>query len=133
MRRYCPGAALAVAFFAAFAAAPAETPVPVQRLRLSISSSLFQGMPEPLVVASMRPFESLLISQIGMGCDMVLTGCGAAVARHLMDGSIQIGVVEGIEYAWMKQRHPQLRHLMIAVNMEQYPQSCLIVRKGSGI
>jgi len=103
------------------------------RLKMSISSALFQGMPEALVIALMKPFESLLIAQTGMGGDILPAGNGDAVAEQLMAGKIQIGVMEGIEYAWLKQKYPQLRPLMITINTDLYPKACLVVRKGSAL
>jgi len=103
------------------------------RLKLSSSSALFQGMPEALVSALMKPFESLLIAQTGMGGDMLPAGNGDAIAEQLMAGKIQVGVIEGIEYAWLKPKYPQLRPMMITINTDLYPKACLVVRKGSGV
>src|SRR5207245_8439218 len=83
-----------------------ETRQASDKLKMSISSSLFQGMPEALVIALMKPFESLLIAQTGMGGDILPAGNGEAVAQQLLDGKIHVGVIEGIEYAWLKQKHP---------------------------
>src|SRR5262249_37737161 len=87
-----------------------------ERLRLSISTALFQGIPEPLIMAIMKPFEALLIAQTGMHGDMVSAGNGAGVMQQVMDGKVHVGVVEGIEYAWHKHRFPQLRPLVISIN-----------------
>src|SRR5437588_13039126 len=95
------GAALMISG-AAQGQAPSPTPRAPDRVQMSISSTLFQGMPEALVIALMKPFESLLIAQTGMGGDILPAGNGEAVAQQLMDGKIHVGVVEGIEYAWLK-------------------------------
>src|SRR5207302_4731362 len=61
MRGFKATAATAVAFFAIASCSLAQSsgdarPAP-DRLKMSISSSLFQGMPEALVIALMKPFE----------------------------------------------------------------------------
>ena len=100
-----------------------------ERLRISISSSLFGGTSESLVAAVMKPFEALMIAQTGMGGEVISVGNGEAVARHLMEGKIQLGVIEGIEYAWLKRKYPQLRPLMITINHDIHPRACLVARK----
>jgi ABC-type phosphate/phosphonate transport system substrate-binding protein len=112
---------------------PSAAPRTADRLKMSISSALFNGMPETLVIALMKPFESLLIAQTGMGGDILPAGDGEAIAKQLMEGKIQVGVVEGIEYAWLKQKYPQLRPMMITINTDLYPHACVVVRKGGGI
>src|SRR5207253_102364 len=62
-----------------------QTPQPGNKLTMGVSSTLFQGMPEGVVMALMKPFESLLIEQTGLGGDMVSCGDGCGVAQALMD------------------------------------------------
>ena len=66
---------------------------------MSISSALVRGRSETLLIALMKPFESLLLAQTGMGGDLIPAGNGEGIARNPMEGKIQVGVIEGIEYA----------------------------------
>ncbi len=137
MRQVWVWAALCVAITAVRTPLLAQAPLrdaapPKDRLRLSISSRLFQGMPEALVIAAMKPFEALLIAETGMAGDLIPAGDGEVVVQQLMEGKIQIAVMDGIEYAWLKPRFPQLRPLMTVVNGDVYPRACLVSRKVSG-
>jgi ABC-type phosphate/phosphonate transport system substrate-binding protein len=107
-------------------------PKPGGTLRLSISSSLFAGMPEPLVLAVLKPFGSVVSTETGMQADLVSAGDGEVVSDYLAHKRIHLGVMEGIELAWAQQKHPELRPLMLAVNQKPYARSFLIVRKDAG-
>src|SRR5262249_33981781 len=104
---------------------------PSNTLRLGISTTLFQGMPEPLVIAVMKPFEGLLIQQTGMNGELLPSGDGASVVQALTDGRLDVGVLEGIEFAWERQRHPELRPLMITINEENCLHACVVVPRNS--
>lgn len=106
-----------------------QTQQQANKVNMGVSSTLFQGMPESVVMALMKPFESLLIEQTGLGGDMVSCGDGCGVAQALLDGKIDVGVFEGIEFAWARQKHPQLRPLMITVNQEKCLHAYVVVRK----
>jgi ABC-type phosphate/phosphonate transport system substrate-binding protein len=118
----------ALALRSASAAAPAASG---HALRLGISSTLFQGMPEAIVIALMKPFEGLLIEQTGMNGELVPSGDGVGVAQSLVDGKIDVGVLEGVEFAWERQKHPDLKPLMITVNQEMSLHASIVVPKDS--
>src|SRR5262249_33280490 len=51
----------------------------------------------------------------------------------LAEEKLHIAVMEGIEFAWARQKHPELRPLMIAINQKPYVRSYLVVHKGGPI
>jgi ABC-type phosphate/phosphonate transport system substrate-binding protein len=97
-------------------------------LRMTISSTIFSGMSDKLITGMMQPFVGLLKLQTGLDGELVPTGNGMQIADSLDDNKLNIAVMEGIEFAWAREKHPDLQPLMIAVNKKPYGKSLLIVR-----
>lgn len=134
MRTLCAavtGLLICLSAFALRSGTAAAPPIAGHSLRLGISSALFQGMPEAIVIAVMKPFEGLLVEQTGMGGELVPSGDGSGVAQFLVDGNIDVGVLEGVEFAWERRKHPDLKPLMITVNQERSLHACVVVPKNS--
>jgi ABC-type phosphate/phosphonate transport system substrate-binding protein len=50
-----------------------------------------------------------------------------------MDDKVQLGIFHGVEFAWARHKHPELRPLAIAVNQERYLRAHLVVRADSKV
>jgi ABC-type phosphate/phosphonate transport system substrate-binding protein len=98
-------------------------------LRMSISNTLFDGMTDKLIAAMMQPFSGLLKIQTGIDGELIPTGSGLQIGDSLAEDKLHLGVMEGIEFAWAREKHPDLKPLMIAVNKIPYGKSVLLVRK----
>jgi ABC-type phosphate/phosphonate transport system substrate-binding protein len=99
-----------------------------QRVRIGMVGTLFRDTPQPLVVALMRPFGSMMESQTGMAGKLVPGGDALSMARQLDQGRLQLGIFHGVEFAWAQQRYPQLRPLIIAINQDRHLWAALVVR-----
>src|SRR5262249_48754353 len=44
-------------------------------------------------------------------------------------GELHLGVFEGYEFCWARQKHPGLKPLAVAVNIHRYPVAVLVVKK----
>jgi ABC-type phosphate/phosphonate transport system substrate-binding protein len=55
------------------------------------------------------------------------------LADRLAKGDIQIGVFQGVEFAWEQQRHPELTALAIAVNQGRNRHGYLLVAANSSL
>ena len=49
------------------------------------------------------------------------------------EGKAQIGIFQGIEFAWERQKHADLLPLMLVINQQSYLRPCLVVRSDSGL
>jgi len=96
---------------------------------MSISNTLFDGMTDKLITAMMQPFSALLKLQTGLDGELIQSGNGMQIADALEDNKLQLAVMEGIEFAWAREKHPDLKPLMIAVNKKPYGKTMLVVRK----
>jgi ABC-type phosphate/phosphonate transport system substrate-binding protein len=97
-------------------------------VRIGVVSSLFRDTSESLMQIVMRPFRSLLEAQTGMSGRLVSGGDAQHLGQRLKAGEIHLGIFHGIEFAWAKEKIPQLKPLLIAVNKQPYLRAHLIVK-----
>lgn len=109
---------------------PTSTPSPI---RIAVVDSFFRDIPEPLVRPLIEPFRLLMVSQTGMDGEVVLPKDALQLAQDLADEKIHVALFHGFEYAWAKQKYPDLQPLMIAVHQQKQLQVFLMVRKDSPI
>lgn len=97
-------------------------------VRIGLVSSLFRDTSEALMQIIMRPFKSLLETQTGMTGKLVSGGDAQHLGQRLKEGEIHLGIFHGVEFAWAKEKIPQLKPLLIAVNKQPFLRSHLVVR-----
>jgi ABC-type phosphate/phosphonate transport system substrate-binding protein len=98
------------------------------RVRIGMIGSLFRDIPEATVMAMMQPFGALMQAQTGVGGELVPAGDAENLGKLLADNKVQLGVFHGIEFAWARQKYPELRPLCIAVNQDIYLHAVVVVR-----
>jgi ABC-type phosphate/phosphonate transport system substrate-binding protein len=102
-------------------------------IRIGMVSTLFRDTPEPLVAVMMQPFAALMESQTGISGQLVPGGDAFHLGQLLAEDKIQIGVFHGIEFAWARQKHPELKPLMLAVNQSRYLRALVIARRDAPV
>ena len=102
-------------------------PVPAP-VRIGVVGSLFRDMPEPLVKVVTQPLGALMEAQMGMAGQLMIGGDALTLGQQLADAKLHLAVFHGIEFAWARQIHPELRPLMIAVNQQRHLCAYLVVR-----
>jgi len=95
---------------------------------IGMVGTLFRDTPQPLVLALMRPFGSMMESQTGMAGKIIPGGDALRLARQLDNNKLQLLILHGVEFAWAQQRYPQLRPLILAVNQDRHLWAALVVR-----
>jgi ABC-type phosphate/phosphonate transport system substrate-binding protein len=100
-------------------------------LRIGLAATLFRDTPDALVQTMMRPFKSLMEAQTGLSGDLVPGVKPDELGRQLKDDKVQLAVFNGIEFAWARQKTPELVPLMLAVNREKYLRGYVVVRDDS--
>jgi ABC-type phosphate/phosphonate transport system substrate-binding protein len=109
---------------------PARTIEPV---RIGMISSLFRDVPQATVLAMMQPLGAIMETQTGVRGELVPAGDADNLGQQLFDGTVQLGVFHGIEFAWARQKHPELRPLCIAINQTRYLNAYVVVRSESKV
>ncbi len=103
----------------------AVRPEPV---KIGMIGSLFRDVPETTVLVMMAPFGAIMQAQTGVSGELVPGGDAESVGHQLAADKLQLAVFHGIEFAWARQKHPELRPLMIAINLQRHLRAHLIVR-----
>jgi ABC-type phosphate/phosphonate transport system substrate-binding protein len=101
-------------------------------VRVGLVETLFRDTPAPLVQSMMRPFRSLMQSQTGLSGEIVPGIPPDDLGRQLKDDKVQLAVYHGFEFAWARQKDPNLKPLMIAVNQQSHLRALLLVREDGG-
>jgi len=84
-------------------------------VRVGMIRSLFDpGEEEKVIFGQMRPFADMVKKRTGVEGDFAVSPNVAVMGRELKEGKLQLGVVHGIEYAWLKKHCPDCRPLLVA-------------------
>src|SRR5262245_10866959 len=105
-----------------------ERAQPADAVRIGMISTLFRDTPEPVVLAMLQPLGALLEAQTGVGGRLVPGGDADVLGQSLAGDQVKLGVFHGIEFAWARLKHPQLRPLVIAVNQQRQLYAHVLVR-----
>jgi len=98
-------------------------------VRVGLIRSLFRDMPEPVMQVVMQPFKSLLEQQTGVTGQLVASGDADQLGQQLQDQKVHLGVFHGVEFAWARVKHPELKPLLIAVNRDRILRAYLVVHR----
>jgi ABC-type phosphate/phosphonate transport system substrate-binding protein len=110
-----------------------ESPPHTGFVRIGLISSLFSDVPVATVMGMMQPLSALMEAQTGVSGELVACGDVDNLGQQLLDDKVQLGVFHGIEFGWARQKNPELRALVIAVNQQCTMRAHLVVRADSKI
>jgi ABC-type phosphate/phosphonate transport system substrate-binding protein len=102
-------------------------------LRIGMVQSFFHDVPKVLVDIATEPFSAVVLQATGLNGKLVPGGDPFDVARRLSAGELELGVFYGFELAWVREKHPELKPLMIATNKHHQVQAFLLVRNDTDI
>ncbi len=122
------GGGLAVACLPSAAGEPSSHPAPV---KIGLIASLFREVPESTATAMLGPFGALMEAQTGVRGEVAIGGDAMGLGQSLADNHIQLAVFHGVEFAWAKTRHPELKPLVVAVNQAAFLHAVVCVRGDS--
>jgi ABC-type phosphate/phosphonate transport system substrate-binding protein len=119
---------LATGLSASLNLAPASSEPNEAAVRIGMVNSLFRDIPESTVKAMMNPFSAIMQAQTGVRGELVMGGDMNTLADELAADKVQLGVFHGVEFAWVRAKHPELRPLAIAVNQDPHLHALVVVR-----
>jgi hypothetical protein len=120
-----------VAFWMFVQVSPAAPPDHQPPVKIGIVKTLFRGMPDNLIRASLRPFALVAEAQTGLHVELTAEPSGMDLAKSLESGEQDLGIFQGIEFAWARARDQKLQPLMVATYGSTELGCCLIVRSDS--
>jgi ABC-type phosphate/phosphonate transport system substrate-binding protein len=125
-------AAMVVIFHPGRCRAEEESPT-APDIHIGLVNSLFRDTPESLFKLMTRPLKTLMESQTGMTGTFDSGGECRNLGRQLQDDKFQLAVFHGVEFAWVRQKHPDLKPLVIAIRDGQPMYACLVVRSDNKV
>src|SRR6516165_10151419 len=107
----------------------ADDPItePVNCVRIGVTESLNRDTDPRLMLALIPPFRSMVSSCTGLECSLSDGGDAFQLATRLARGQLDFGIFQGIEFAWIQQKHPELIPCLTVVNSKPYLRACLVV------
>jgi ABC-type phosphate/phosphonate transport system substrate-binding protein len=111
----------------------AGTPKEPSLVRIGMAKSFFHDIPKVLIDLAAEPFKSIMKTTTDLDGELNTEFEPFVVAQKVMDNQLELGVFHGHEFAWVQQKYPQLRPLMIAVNKHRDVRAFLIVKKDNPV
>jgi ABC-type phosphate/phosphonate transport system substrate-binding protein len=102
-------------------------------IRIGMIGSLFRDVPDGLLETMSKPFGTLMYTQTGMVGHLQKVAKVNELGQELVDQKLHLGIFHGFEFGWVKEKFPQLKPLVIAVNQHKHLQAYLLVRSDSEI
>src|SRR5439155_18653426 len=98
-------------------------------LRVGIMASFYRDRPEETVKTTVESFKELILAHTGFQGDPVKVESFEKLGEDLTKDRMQLGVFFGHEFAWAREKYPELKPLVIVVNQIPYQRAYLLVRK----
>lgn len=101
------------------------------QVRLGILTGMFRGVPPVIIQTVAEPFRDIFKEHTGLSGGIDLVDDCETLAARMNAKELEFGVFHGFEYAWIKDRYPDLRPLVIAAPHGGTVQACLVVNSNS--
>jgi ABC-type phosphate/phosphonate transport system substrate-binding protein len=85
-------------------------------IQIGMVRTLFVDIPRPIVNVLAHPFGNLMREQTGVEGQLTIEGDAFHVGKLLHEDKYQVGIFQGIEFAWAQKKYGDLEPLMIAVS-----------------
>jgi ABC-type phosphate/phosphonate transport system substrate-binding protein len=102
-------------------------------VHLGIVRTLFRDASEPLMRALTQPLGLLIKLETGHAAALTTDDDAIHLGKDLAEGKVQIGVFQGIEFAWAQAKYPQLKPLVIVTDGKPFRRAYLVVNAQSPI
>ena len=126
-RSLCALTGLALCLFALMAGSARDASAGATPVRIGMVQTFFHDVPKPLISFATEPFKQVMRDTAGINGELIIGADAFAVARDLSANKVQLGVFHGHEFAWVQQKHPELKGLMIAVHAQHQVSAYVLV------
>jgi ABC-type phosphate/phosphonate transport system substrate-binding protein len=96
--------------------------------RIGVSKSMYRDVPAELVRMAGQPFQDLIKAQTGLTGEMLPATEAMETARAIDEGKIHLGVFPGHEFAWAKEKYPDLQPIICSVYRPKEIHAVILVR-----
>ncbi len=98
-------------------------------LRIGTTGQLTGRTTGPKEKAGLETLQKYIKDEDGLDNEILRQKDWRELADKLTKGQLHLGVFQGYEFAWARQRDPQLKALAIAVNVNRYPIGYVVTQR----
>jgi ABC-type phosphate/phosphonate transport system substrate-binding protein len=98
------------------------------RIRMALVPSLLRDSTAAVARPMVAAFGAMVQAQTGLEAEVLRGDEPLVLARKIRDNEIQLGIFQGVEYAWAKEKYPELKPLMVIINQHPKRHGVLVVR-----
>jgi len=80
---------------------------------------------------SVETLRNFIKEETGLDNEILPQKSWHELADKMGRGELQLGVFQGYEFAWAKEKHPELKALALAVNGRRYPVAYVVAHRGN--
>jgi ABC-type phosphate/phosphonate transport system substrate-binding protein len=102
-------------------------------VRLAASRTLLRGGDPAAAEAALKLISRLVHSQTGVPVECVAFQDGTALAKGMNSGNAAMGLLPGIELAWMNKKNAGLRPMLLACNENISLKALVVVRADAAL
>jgi ABC-type phosphate/phosphonate transport system substrate-binding protein len=103
-------------------------PAKIDTLRIGIDRGLTGSESDARASAGMESLKAYIKEETGLDNDIVRQKSWREVAEQLAGKKLHLGVFEGYQFAWAREKYSDLKPLAVAVNVELYPVACVVAQ-----
>jgi ABC-type phosphate/phosphonate transport system substrate-binding protein len=81
--------------------------------------------------AALDMLQTFIKEETGMDNQILRQKDWRELAEKMTKGKLQIGVFQGIEFAWAQEKYPAVKPLVLSVNLYRYPVAYVVTKKDS--
>jgi ABC-type phosphate/phosphonate transport system substrate-binding protein len=112
-------------------AASAEQPPTPGIVRVALLKSMVRDVTPQRIEAMAANFQAVLKQQSALDGELVIVETAEDMQKRLANGEVRLGAFHGFEFAWMRNKNPDLVPLMLASPDPDALRSVLVVTKDS--
>ena len=98
-------------------------------LRIGSSGTLTGDKQTEKEKSALNSLKSFIKDETGLTNEILRQNNWRELADKMAKGKLQVGVFQGYEYAWAKEKYPDLKPLALAINVYRYPVVHVVVKR----
>ncbi len=122
-----------IACFAARSLAADGPPARIVSLRIGATGTMTGVADGPKEKAGNELLQRFIKDETGFDSDIGGQVKWDELTDKLTKGQFHIGVFQGYEFAWVAEKHPQIKPLAVGVNAYHYPVALIVTSKKSAV
>jgi ABC-type phosphate/phosphonate transport system substrate-binding protein len=102
-------------------------------LRIGTTDTLGPEKPGQQGDTALETLKAFIKEETGLENEILRQKDWRELADKLVKGELHLGVFQGYEYTWARDKHPDLKPLALAVNVHTYPVAHVVTQHGNQV